>query len=187
MTRYTEELTDEELATVEVERWQPVASSSQPHNFVPAGNQMPQLPQTFWQPPSGNNPVFTPTNAVDERTSAQDRAWGYNIRLIPIFVLSVILALCGMIAFIVTMRWTETQVDGLLYILVFLSCLGLSSGIAALYISRQDYRNSSSGVELERIAAVAQIEMQREENNHELRRRALDGYLGRLQIGASSD
>ena len=183
--RYQDERTDAELAAAEVERWQPVASSSRPHNYVPAGNHASQLPSTFWQPPSTDMQIWQPVDGVQEKTSAQDRAWGYNIRLLAPLGLAVVLALTGTVAFVVVMRWTATPVDGLVSFLVFLLCLAMTFGAIALHISSDDYRHSQSGVELARIEAAAQVKREENKQSFELRRRALDGYL--KQIGVSDD
>ncbi len=169
-----------------VERWEPVSSSSRPqHNYVPAGNSAPQLPQTFWQPPTSDMQIWQPVEGVREETSAQDRAWGYNIRLLAPLGLAVVLALTGTVAFVVVMRWTETPVDGLVSFLVFLFCLAVTFGVVALHISRDDYRHSYGGVELERIRAAAEIKQQEIDLSFDLRRQALEGYL--KQIGVSDD
>jgi hypothetical protein len=179
---YQETRSNEDLAGAPVERCELVASSSRPpSNFVPAVNRSPELPSTFWQPPNSDLAVWQPTEAIDERTSAVDRAWGYNIRLIAPLALAIVLALTGTVAFVVVMRWTATPVDALKALLVFLLCLGVGFGIAAIYISNADYRNSASGVELVRITEAAKTQREANEQSFKLRRAALDAYIGRLQ------
>lgn len=167
----------------DLDGWQPVSSRKQ--NFVAPAPQPASLPATFWQPPNSDVAAWQPTSAIDERTSAVDRAWGYNIRLIAPLLLAVVLALAGMIAFIVIMRWLETPVDGLMAFLAFLLCLAVTFGGVALHISSDDYRHSHSGVELARIRAAAEVKRAENEQSFELRRAALDGYL--KQIGVADD
>lgn len=182
--RYQETRSNEDLADAPVERWEPVASSSRPaHNFVPAVSRSPELPSTFWQPPNSDLAIWQPTEGVREETSAQDRAWGYNIRLLWPFGLAVILALTGMVTFIVVMRWMATPVDGLVSFLVFLLCLAVTFAVVVLRISSADYRHSHAGVELERIRAASEVRMAEAEQAHELRRMALESYIGRLTNG----
>ena len=159
---------DQSLSEIDTDTWQPVASSSRPDRtrFVPE-----MKPTQPLRVPDGWNGVATvDLQPVDvsgvmeaandgsrDSTSAVDRAWGYNIRLIPALLLSILLALMGMIAFILTMRWTSTPTDGMTNFLAFLVCLAVPFLAFAVSVNRSDYAHSRAGVERHRITTAAKL------------------------------
>ena len=63
----------------------------------------------------------------------------------------------GMIAFILTMRWTSTPTDGMTNFLAFLVCLAVPFLAFAVSVNRSDYAHSRAGVERHRITTAAKL------------------------------
>ena len=176
MTRYTEELTDAELAVVEVERWQPVATSSRPQqNFVAPVSNKPEVPAQLWQPvTSGDMSVWQPGEAVREETSAVDRSVGLLLRQVPMFVIWLILAaVAGLIAWYVLPGWGA--------FIFGLAVLGVLSAASFLIMDRTERDYSGSGLERHRINRAAELKRLELRQAHELKRMALDAFLDHLQ------
>lgn len=201
---YQEERTDEELAAVQVERWEPVASSSRPQqNYVPEVKPTPPLRvPDGWsgvaavdlQPVDVSGVMEGANDATRDSVSAIDRAWGYNIRLIPALLVSLLLATLGTVAFILAMRWTATPTDALTNMFVFLLCIGVTFLLFAVTVNRSDYAHSRAGVERHRISTAAELRkseitamlvLRREALGHTLA--LLDAQNERRQIGADSN
>ena len=178
---YTETRTNEDLANVEVERWEPVASSSRPaHNFVPAVSNKPEMPTQLWQPvSSGDMDVWRPSESIREETSAVDRSVGLLIRQVPMFVVWLILAVvAGLVAWYVLPGW-DAFIFGL-------AVLGVLSAASFLIMDRTERDYSGSGLERHRISRAAELKRLELRQAHELKRAALDAYLDHLQKGAQS-
>ena len=174
--RYQDERTDAELATVEVERWQPVASSSRPvANFVPAVSNRPEVPAQLWQPvTSGDMSVWQPSESVREETNAVDRSVGLLIRQVPMFVIWLILAaVAGLIAWYVLPGWAS--------FIFGLAVLGVLSAASFLIMDRTERDYSGSGLERHRINRAAELKRLELKQAHELKRAALNAYLDHLQ------
>ena len=173
---YQDKRTNAELATVEVERWEPVSSSSRPQqNFVPAVNNSPQLPTQLWQPvTSGDMQIWQPGAAVDERTSAVDRSLGLLLRQLPLSIVWVILALtAALVAWYVLPGWGA--------FIFGLAIFGMLSAGSFILFDRQERDYSGSGLERHRINRAAELKRLELRQAHELKRAALDAYLDHLQ------
>ena len=174
MSRYVEELTDEELAVVEVERWQPVATSSRPQNFVAPVSNKPELPTQLWTPVStGDMQIWQPGEAVREETSATDRSIGLLIRQLPLSIVWIVLAVtAACVAWAVIPAW---------WALVFgLGTFGVLSAGSFILFDRQERDYSGSGLERHRINRAAELKRLELKQAHELKRAALDAYLDHL-------
>ena len=182
---------DRSLSGIDTDTWQPVASSSRPAtNYVPEVRRPEPL-----RVPDGWNGVATvdlqpldvsgvmePANdSTRDSVSAIDSAWGYNIRLIPALLLSILLALMGMITFILAMRWTSTPTDGMTNFLAFLVCLAVPFLAFAVTVNRSDYAHSRAGVERHRISTAADLRKSEIAAMLTLRREALGHTLALLE------
>ena len=173
--RYQDQRTDAELATVQVERWEPVSSSSRPaQNFVPAVSNSPQVPVQLWQPvTSGDMQVWQPSESVREETSAVDRSVGLLLRQVPMFVIWLILAaVAGLVAWYVLPGWGA--------FIFGLAVLGVLSAASFLIMDRTERDYSGSGLERHRINRAAELKRLELKQAHELKRLALDAYLDHL-------
>jgi hypothetical protein len=182
---------DRSLAGIDTETWQPVASSSRPaNNYVPEVK-----PPAPLRVPDGWNGVATvdlqpvdvsgvmesANDSTRDSTSAVDRAWGYNIRLIPALLVSLLLATLGTVAFVLAMRWTSTPTDALTNTFVFLLCIGVTFLLFAVTVNRSDYAHSRAGVERHRISTAAELRKSEIAAMLELRREALGHTLALLE------
>ncbi len=182
------------LRDINTDTWQPeppVASSSRPqHNYVPEVRR----PEPLRVPDGWNgvaavdlqpvdvSSVMEPVNdSTRDSVSATDRAVGYVIRLGPAFVLALLLAVMGMVAFILIMRHLDTPTDGLTNFFVFLLCIGVTFGLLAVTMNRQDYQHSRAGVERHRISTAAEMRKEEIAAMLELRREALGHTLALLE------
>ena len=173
--RYQDERTDTELATVPVERWEPVSSSSRPtQNFVPAASNRPEVPAQLWQPvSSGDMQVWQPSESVREETSAVDRSVGLLIRQVPMFVVWLIISIvAGLVAWYVLPGWGA--------FIFGLAVLGVLSAASFLIMDRTERDYSGSGLERHRINQAAKLKLVELKQAHELKRAALDAYLDHL-------
>lgn len=183
---------DRSLNEIDTDTWQPVASSSRPDrpNYVPEVK-----PAQPLRVPDGWNGVATvdlhpvdvsgvleaANDGTRDSVSAIDRAWGYNIRLIPALLLSILLALMGMIAFILAMRWTSTPTDGMTNFLAFLVCLAVPFLTFAVTVNRSDYQHSRAGVERLRIVEAAKLRRDEMKAFLQLRRDSMQATLQLLK------
>ena len=179
---------DRSLSDINTDTWEPVASSSRPSrpNYVPEVK-----PPAPLRVPDGWNGVATvDLQPVDvsgvmegandqsrDSISATDRAVGYVIRLGPAFLLALLLAVLGMVAFILIMRHLATPTDGLTNFFVFLLCIGVTFGLLAVTMNRQDYQHSRAGVERHRISTAAELRKSEISAMLQLRREALSHTL----------
>ena len=159
---------DQSLSGIDTDTWQPISSSSRPDrpNYVPEVK-----PPTPLRVPDGWNGVATvdlqpvdvsgvmeaANDPTRDSTSATDRAIGYVIRLGPAFLLALLLSVMGMVAFILIMRHLDTPTDALTNFFVFLVCIGVTFGVLAVTMNRQDYQHSRAGVERHRISTAAKL------------------------------
>ena len=159
---------DRSLSGIDTDTWQPISSSSRPDrpNFVPEVK-----PTAPLRVPDGWNGVATvdlqpvdvsgvmeaANDPTRDSTSATDRAIGYVIRLGPAFLLALLLSVMGMVAFILIMRHLDTPTDALTNFFVFLVCIGVTFGVLAVTMNRQDYQHSRAGVERHRITTAAKL------------------------------
>ena len=159
---------DQSLSEIDTDTWQPISSSSRPDrpNFVPEVK-----PTAPLRVPDGWNGVATvdlqpvdvsgvmeaANDPTRDSTSATDRAIGYVIRLGPAFLLALLLSVMGMVAFILIMRHLDTPTDALTNFFVFLVCIGVTFGVLAVTMNRQDYQHSRAGVERHRITTAAKL------------------------------
>lgn len=171
----------------------PVSSSSQRGGtFVPPPAPLPEPASV----PEGWGDVarvdVTPTDlggafeashdASRDSISAMDRAWGYNIRLIPAAVLAVVLALVGMVAFILAMRWTQTQTDWLTNFFVFLLCLSIPFLWFALRVNSTDYAHTRAGVQHAQIQAATEVRLAEIDALVALKRESMTSTLRLLEL-----
>lgn len=163
---------------------EPVATSSRPTStFVPPAPRRPELLPAIMQPttPPATVDAWRPSDAIHERTTARDRAIGYNIRLIPAAVVCILLAGMGTLAFVLILRWMQTTTDALTNLFVFLLLVGVAFLMFAVSLNRVDYQHSGAGVERLRIEEAAAIERHRQADEADLRRAVIDAYLKRLE------
>lgn len=124
--------------------------------------------------PVNVTPVFEPVrDAARDSVSAQDRAWGYVIRLLPFGLISVGLALLGFVAFILVTAWFGLHTSSLERFFAFLVCLVMCFGVFAATLNRTDYQHSRAGVERHRISAAADLRKHEIDALLALRREAL--------------
>ena len=159
---------DRSLSGIDTDTWQPVASSSRPNRPTYVPEVKPAQPLRV---PDGWNGVATvdlqpvdvsgvmeaANDPTRDSTSATDRAIGYVIRLGPAFLLALLLSVMGMVAFILIMRHLDTPTDALTNFFVFLVCIGVTFGVLAVTMNRQDYQHSRAGVERHRITTAAKL------------------------------
>ncbi len=185
---------DESLRGINTETWQPeppVSSSSRPqHNYVPEVRRAePMRVPDGWngvaavdlQPVDVSGVMEAANDGSRDSTSATDRAIGYVIRLGPAFLLALLLAVMGMVAFILIMRHLDTQTDSLTNFFVFLVCIGVTFGLLAVTMNRQDYQHSRAGVERHRISTAAQLRTAEITAMLTLRREALGHTIAMLE------
>jgi hypothetical protein len=157
-----------------VERWEPVASSSRPTNFVPAATGKPEMPTQLWQPvTSGDMDVWRPSESIREETSAVDRSVGLLIRQLPLSIVWIVLAVtAALVAWAVIPAW---------WALVFgLGVFGVLSAGSFILFDRQERDYSGAGLERHRINQAAGLKRLELKQAHELKRAALDAYLDHL-------
>ena len=165
----------DDLAPVQVDRWEPVATSSRPTNFVAPVSNRPELPTQLWQPTtSGDMQIWQPGEAVREETSATDRSIGLLIRQLPLSIVWIVLATtAALVAWAVIPAW---------WALVFgLGTFGVLSAASFILFDRQERDYSGSGLERHRINQAASLKRLELKQAHELKRAALDAYLDHLQ------
>ena len=159
---------DRSLSEIDTDTWQPVASSSRPDrpNYVPEVRRPePLRVPDGWtgvaavdlQPVDVSGVMEAANDSTRDSISATDRAIGYVIRLGPAFLLSLLLSVMGMVAFILIMRHLDTPTDALTNLFVFLACIGVTFGLLAVTMNRQDYQHSRAGVERHRITTAAKL------------------------------
>lgn len=181
------------LSGINTNTWQPeppVASSSRPqHNYVPEVRRPePMRVPDGWngvaavdlQPVDVSGVMEGANDATRDSVSAVDRALGYNIRLIPALLVSLLLATLGTVAFVLAMRWTATPTDALTNMFVFLLCIGVTFLLFAVTVNRSDYAHSRAGVERHRISTAAELRKEEIAAMLELRREALGHTLALL-------
>lgn len=153
-------------------------------NFVaPMPSPLATRPQTFDQAPqwvTQSQPLdvgqaWQPQTAAKETTSAQDRAKGLRIRLLPFLGLY---ALAGVVVGLaVWLAAANVPVAALVAVLVF-AALGVNTYVK---LNGQDYDHSGAGVERLRITEAAQLQREKMEHEQELKRAALESYLKWLE------
>lgn len=162
--------------------WQPVVAP-RPANYVPAAPQrQPSLRVTDgWnhvavvdvQPVDVTPALNSVHDASRDSTSATDRAWGYNIRLIPAMIVCLLLAGMGTLAFVLAMRYLDQPTDALTNTFAFLLFLAAGFFMFAVSLSRTDYAHSRAGVERHRITTAADLRREEISAMLETRREAL--------------
>lgn len=124
--------------------------------------------------PVNVTPVFEPVrDGARDSVSAQDRAWGYVIRLLPFGLISVGLAFLGFVAFILVTAWVGLPTSALERFFAFLVCLVVCFGVFAATLSHTDYQHSRAGVERHRISTAADLRKHEIDALLTLRREAL--------------
>lgn len=185
--RYADDRTDEEVAT---ERWDPVASSSRPGRNYVAPPPPPPAVAEGWGEVARVDVTSTDLGGAFEAAndgsrdavSATDRAVGYVIRLAPAAVLAVVLALMGMVAFILAMRYLERPTDGLTNFFAFLVCLSGPFLLFAVTMNKADYKHTRAGVEHKRIEAATEVRLAEIDALVELKRESMRSTLHLLEI-----
>ena len=178
---------DQSLSGIDTDTWQPVASSSRPaNNFVPEVRRPePLRVPDGWngvatvdlQPVDVSGAMESANDSTRDSISATDRAIGYVIRLGPAFLLALLLAVMGMVAFILIMRHLDTPTDSLTNLFVFLACIGVTFGLLAVTMNRQDYAHSRAGVERHRISTAAELRRAEMKAFLQLRRDSMQATL----------
>lgn len=163
---------------------EPVATSSRPTStFVPPAPRRPELLPAIMQPttPPATVDAWRPSDAIHERTTARDRAIGYNIRLIPAAVVCILLAGMGTLAFVLIMRYLRTPTDALTNLFAFLVFVGVGFLMFAISLNRTDYQHSGGGIERHRLNLAHDLETQKLAQEHELRQTVIGAYLKRIE------
>ncbi len=168
---------------IDTDAWQPVVAPRPPTNYVPAAPQTapPLRVPDGWSgvavvdvQPVDVSPALNPVHdGSRDSTSATDRAWAYNIRLLPAMLVCVLLAGMGTLAFVLVMRWIETPTDGLTNTFAFLLFVGVAFLMFAVSLNRTDYQHSRAGVERHRISTAAELRKVEVSAMLEMRREAL--------------
>ena len=173
---YQDERTDAELATVPVERWEPVSSSSRPtQNFVPAVNNSPQLPaQIMTAAPSTTSGAWTPHEALHESTDARDRAAGFVLRMTPLAIVWFVLSLAVAIVVWSLAGGMWAAVGGLML-------WGSLTAFTWLAHDRQERMFAAGGIERHRLDLAHDLERQKLTQDHEARQAVIAAYLKRLE------
>jgi len=126
--------------------------------------------------PVQNVPViYDPAFASHENSGSEEyatptgRAWGQAIRLLPFSVVWLFLGIG--VVWVLGMSWP--------WLLIWWGAL-----TAATYytMDTNEFRHSRNGVEHAKISAALTVRLREMENNHELRRMALHGYLKSLGV-----
>jgi hypothetical protein len=173
---YTETRSDEDLAAVEVERWEPVASSSRPqHNFVPAVIDRPTLPPAILTAaPSTTSGAWTPHEALHEATDARDRAAGFVLRMTPLAIVWFVLSLAVAIVVWSLAGGMWAAVGGLML-------WGSLTAGTWLAHDRQERMFAAGGIERHRLDLAHDLERQKLQQDHETRQAVIGAYLKRLE------
>lgn len=128
--------------------------------------------------PVNVSPVFEPVrDGARDSVSAQDRAWGYVIRLTPFALISLGLGVLGFVAFLLITSWFGLHTTALERFFAFLLCLMVCFGVFAATMNRTDYQHSRAGVERHRISTAADLRKHEIDALLELRREALRASL----------
>ena len=183
---------DRSLSGIDTDTWQPVASSSRPDrpNYVPEVRRPePLRVPDGWtgvaavdlQPVDVSGVMEGANDSTRDSISATDRAIGYVIRLGPAFLLSLLLSVMGMVAFILIMRHLDTPTDALTNLFVFLACIGVTFGLLAVTMNRHDYQHSRAGVERYRIKKAAELRRAEMKAFLQLRRDSMQATLQLLK------
>jgi len=135
-----------------------------------------QAPQWVTQAqPLDVGQAWQPQTGAKETTSAQDRAKGLRIRLVPFLGLY---ALAGVVVGLaVWLAAANVPVAALVAVLVF-AALGVNTYVK---LNGQDYDHSGAGVERLRITEAAQLQREQLEHTQELRKMALEAYLRQIE------
>lgn len=124
--------------------------------------------------PVNVSPVFEPVrDGTRDSLSAQDRAWGYTIRLIPLGLVALGVAILGVLAFVWATAYLGYHTSTLERTLAFLTCLVAVFATAAVMLNRTDYQHSRAGVERHRITTAADLRKHEIDALLTLRREAL--------------
>lgn len=127
-------------------------------------------------------PVFEPVrDSTRDSVSAQDRAWGYVIRLIPLGLVAVGVAILGVLAFVWATAYMGYHTTTLERTLAFLACLVAVYATAAVMLNRTDYQHSRAGVERHRISTAADLRKHEIDALLALRREALRHTIEMLE------
>ncbi len=177
----TDTRTDAELAAVQVERWEPVASSSRPaQNFIPARRDLPAMPQMLAADPEEAAITAAAMKSMMSTQYVHDtsttKAVGAILRTALIFVLSMMaMVLMWCAAYLVY------GVDNN-YLLLSLVGAVVSAVAYYLYSERMEHAHSSAGVERHRINTARNIHRDRLESRERMHGEAVDAWrevLGR--------
>lgn len=168
--------TDAELATVQVERWEPVASSSRPRmNFVPAVIDRPSMPvQVMTAAPSTTSGAWAPQEALHEATDARDRAAGFVLRMTPLAIVWFVLSLAVAIVVWSLAGGMWAAVGGLML-------WGSLTAATWLAHDRQERMFAAGGIERHRLDRAYDLERQKLTQDHEVRVAVIGAYLKRLE------
>ena len=165
---------EEDLSTVEIERW-PVASSSRPAStFVAPRPQLPALPSsdagTSALAVAASEALKVGAGGLFEHTTATDRAIAKGLTLAYYVVVLVVLVMGATLWLFLGWERTGLALAGLATI---------SFGVV-FWRDLADMRHSKAGIELEKLATLRQMHktelQERRLREREARRDVLDAY-----------
>lgn len=131
-----------------------------------------------WIPPAQPVDVAPALMAIDgaqEHTSAMDRAQALRVRLLPFVLLWGLLGL--VVGVVVLLVAQNAPGAALVALLVFVAL----TSITYHRLNRTDYEYSREGTEQLKVVTAADLARLQLEQNHELRRTALEAYLRTLE------
>lgn len=151
---------------------------AKPHRPLPILGEV--LPPAPTEPAALLHSWQQPVEGMVEHTSAVDRAKGVTLRSLPMFFTVALLSVAGAMV-----AWgVAGQVPGVLTFLLLMASIG---GVLYWSESRTEYAHSRHGVERLRITEAADLEHARLQNEAELRRMALEAYIGIMEKRSNDD
>jgi hypothetical protein len=155
----------------------PVASSSRPASYVPAAPmRRPDPLAALWQPaPSGVVDAWQPQRTIVETATPIQRAGALVMRQLLLWCIWLVLAVAAALA-----AWQFARIGGGLAALFGLAVFGGCAAASFIALDRAERADSATGLEKHRIEQAARLERLKLQQDHELKRAALEAYLEHL-------
>jgi hypothetical protein len=163
--------------TISLEEQQQMGLRRTGSNFVPPS---PERPPAVAYPVQDTpstvivERVFEAMPGADEKTSGMDRAWALVTRALPLYCTWLFLSFSIGVA-------AASEGGNTWGLVVGAIVLSITSGATYLYMDRQEWAHSRSGLEAHRINVAAALKSQELKQQGELKRRALDAYIDHLR------
>ena len=119
--------------------------------------------------------ALTAVDGAQERTSAMDRARALRVRLLPFVLLWALLAV---IVFVVVLYVAQNAPGAALLGLLAFTAL---TAVTYIRLNTTDYQYSREGTERHKVDTAADLARTHMDNEHELRKMALESYLQTLE------